>query len=182
MNLDISWLEQHLFLRELTEEERKVLPCIKVQTFKNGEPIIEQGQPGGTLYILRSGEALVEDINEDMRIRIAGVCEGTLLGEITFLNSHVTTAQVTANQDCIVYTLSKEEFSLIMHDQQTLAYDILSKMLSSQAEIIQRMNTQLLPIWRNIKKKANSLPLFVKIFPLLFIAAYTAAFFNVSLR
>lgn len=182
MTLDITWLEQHLFLREVTEKEREVLHCIEVKSFKHHETIIEQGQSGGTLYMLRSGEAHIEDINEDMRIRIADVGEGALFGEITFLNDHKTTAQVTASQDCIVYTLSKKDFSVLMHDQQNLAYDILSQMLSSQAAIIQTMKTELLPIWRNIMKKANSLPLFVKLFPVLFIAAYTTAFFYVSLR
>jgi CRP-like cAMP-binding protein len=182
MSIDMEWLERHIVLRELTADERTALECLKEKTFGAHDTIIAQGQQGGMLYILRSGAASVEDINESDRVRIADVTEGALLGEMSFLSGKQTTAEVIASEDCVVYTLSRDDFSNIMRDQQNAAYAILARMLASQANIIQKMNAELLPLWRNLKKKAAKLPLIIKLLPIIFTLVYASALAYVSLR
>ena len=182
MSIDISWFETEILSRKLNEQEKESLSCITVQSYQDEESIITKGQQGGMLYILRSGTAAVEDNSGDIRVRITGVEEGTIFGEISFLGEQTATEDVRALETCVVYKLSKEDFSHLMKTEQDLAYSLLSKILASQATIIRRLDAELLPIWRNIKIKAMQLPLLVKIVPVAFAAAYTAAFFYVSMR
>jgi len=180
MSVDFKWLEKEVLERELSPDERTALECIKISTFTTGQTIISQSQPGGTLYILRSGSASVEDNNAGERVRIANVTEGTLFGEMSFLSDHLTTAEVIANEACVIYKLSHDDFSKLMQDQQHVAYSILVRILASQASIIQRMNAELLPIWHNLKKKAEQLPLLIKLIPIIFTLLYFGALAYVS--
>ncbi len=175
MSIDVNWLENKIFLRKLTASEGEALKVLESETYQAWDNIIEKGQEGGTLYILRSGVAQVEDNNEGLRVRIAGLEEGTIFGEMSFLNNQAATAQVTALGECVVYKLSKEKFSNIMENEKDLAFSIFSQILEEQTAIVQKMNAQLLPIWRNIKKKAQQLPLIVKLIPVILIITYMSA-------
>jgi len=175
MSIDFEWFETEILSRKLNDKEKESLSCITIQTYNDEENIITKGQQGGMLYILRSGTAAVEDNSGDIRVRIAGVEEGTLFGEISFLGEDTATEDVLALEKCVVYKLSKEDFSMLMKDEQELAYSLLSKILASQAAIIRRLDAELLPIWRNLKKKAQQLPLIVKLIPVILIITYIGA-------
>jgi len=181
MNIDFEWLEANVLKRALNPGEREALGCIQVKTYKTWEKIIEQDQSGGTLYILRSGTADVDDNNgKDSRVKLANIGEGTMFGLTSFMSDENTTAEVMAKDTCIVYELTREAFSVLMRDHQELAFTILCRVLSNQSKVIRAMNAQMIPILRNLAKKANSLPLFVKLFPILFVIAYILAFFYIS--
>ncbi len=180
MSIDIAWLEKNILKRKLTPDERTALKCMKVSTFTTGQTIISQGQPGGTLYLLRSGKASVEDNKDGNRMRLADVGEGDCFGALTFLNGEPTTAEVLAQQDCEVYSLAHDDFSDLMHSQQEIAYAIFTYMLEHQSRVINSMRDKLLPMLRKLKEKAESLPLFVKLFPVIFIILYILAFIYIS--
>ncbi|MES0371300.1 MAG: cyclic nucleotide-binding domain-containing protein [Mariprofundaceae bacterium] len=180
MSIDIDWLEKNVVKRALSSDERAALACVKVTTFTTGQAIITQGQPGGTLYLLRSGKASVEDNQNGNRMRLADVAEGDCFGALTFLNGEPTTAEVLAHQDCEVYSLDHDDFSTLMRDQQTMAYEIFTHILEHQTQVISNMRAELLPVLRKLKQKADSLPLFIKLLPVLFIITYVLAFFYIS--
>lgn len=180
MSIDFDWLEKNVVLRELSADERAALDCVKVSNFTTGQAIITQGQPGGTLYLLRSGKASVEDNQNGNRMRLADVVEGDCFGALTFLNGKPTTAEVLAHQDCEVYSLDHDDFSNLMRDQQKIAYEIFTHILEHQSQVITNMRAELLPVLRRLKEKADSLPLFIKLLPILFIIAYIVAFFMIS--
>lgn len=180
MDIDIAWMENNVLQRGLSEEERPALACIRKQTYTTGQTILEQGQPGGTLYILRSGVASVEDNQNGNRMRLADVAEGDCFGALTFLNGEPATAEVLAQQECEVYILSRDDFSELMRTQQHIAYAIFTYVLEHQTRVIAKMRDVLLPMLRKIKAKAESLPLFIKLFPIVFIILYVLAFFYIS--
>ncbi|MDX8395078.1 MAG: cyclic nucleotide-binding domain-containing protein [Mariprofundaceae bacterium] len=182
MSIDLEWLGKEILGYEISEAEGAALSCITVESFKEWDTIIKQGQQGGSLFFLRSGVANIEDNTDGERVRIAGVEAGSLFGEMTFLNNHNTTAEIMAGGNCEVYKLTRDDFSKLMSDHQELAYAILSKVLTHQTGIIQRMNGELLPILRNLKKKAESLPLVVKLFPVVFITIYVSFFLYTTVK
>jgi len=180
MSVDIIWLEKEVLKRELTADERDALTCVEVNSFTTGQTIMTQGQPGGRLYLLRSGKASVEDNKNGNRMHLADVNEGECFGALTFLNGEPTTAEVLAQKNCEVYSLAHDDFSILMRDQQDIAYAIFTHMLEHQAQVIISLRTELLPMLRKLKEKAESLPLFIKLFPIIFIIAYVLAFFYIS--
>lgn len=180
MRIDIDWLEEKVLKRALAPGERDAVNCIQVKAYKPWEKIIEQDKPGGTLYILRSGAADVEDNNGKYRVKLANLQEGTMFGLTSFMSDENTTAEVTAKETCIVYELTRDAFSVLMKEHQDLAFTILHRVLNNQSKVIRAMNAQVVPILRNLAKKANSLPLFVKLFPIVFVILYILAFLYIS--
>ncbi|MDX8402815.1 MAG: cyclic nucleotide-binding domain-containing protein [Mariprofundaceae bacterium] len=180
MSIDFDWLEKNVLKRTLTPEERNALKCMKAQTYNAWEKIIEQNQPGGTLYIFRSGVADVEDNNGQDRVSIANIKEGSMFGGMSFMSDEKTTAEVITKEPSEVYQISRDDFSNLMRNHQDLAYSILCRLLNNQATVIREMNSQLLPTLHNLAKKANSLPLIIKLLPVFFIIIYILAFFNIS--
>jgi len=181
MSIDWTWLEEKVLQRKLTEDERKALACLSEEQFAAGQKIITQGQPGGMLYILRSGRVGVEESDRyEGRINIANIEEGGIFGELTFLNNQPTTADVTASEDCVVYKLSHGDFSALMRTQQQLAYSVFTFILNHQSRVIQSMRLRLVPMLRQIKDKAAKLPLTIKLLPVIFILLYILAFFYIS--
>jgi len=182
MAMDFDWLEKSIAKRKLTTDERAALECVQATTYTVGQTIMAQGQPGGTLYLLRSGKASVEDNQNGNRMHLADVVEGECFGALTFLNGEPAMAEVLAQQNCEVYSLAHDDFSGLMRDQQDIAYAIFTHMLEHQAHVIKSMREALLPVLWKLKKKAEGLPLFVKLFPLFFIIAYILAFFYISYK
>ena len=182
MSIDIKWLEENILKRPMNENEQQALQCLRVREYKSGDTIVEQGKPGGQLYILRSGKASVEDNNaETGRVRIASVDAGAMFGELTFMNNTPTTAEVVAREDCVVYKLSRDDFAKVMHERE-VGFAIFSAMLENQGNIIRTMNAQMTPVLQKLAKKAASLPTFVKVFAILFILAYLSAFIYISFK
>lgn len=176
MAVEREWLEEHVFRRKLEDYELESLDLFEEVSCKNWDTIITQGQPGGTLYMLRSGSVNIEDNNKGNRVRITSLGEGTMFGELTFFNGEDATAEVMAAEPCVVYRLSHDNFIKLMASQHALADSLISSIMENQVDTIQRMNAEFVPILRNIKERANRLPLFVKLFPIIFTIAYIIAF------
>lgn len=142
MSIDNNWLEQKLFNRALTGEETVVLTSrIETSRVASGEKIVSQGQPGGVLYLLRSGSAAVrrEGVNP---IDVATVGEGAVLGEMSFLADEPASASVVALSDCVVYRISRAAFSELMANYQSLAFALFVYILRHTATVIRHMNEE----------------------------------------
>jgi len=141
MSIDFDWLGKEILDHDLSENDRNVLGTLMTSSdFTKDETIISQGQPGGTLYILRSGLADVEtDVNGE-RLHIAGASEGALFGEMTFLTKEATSAHITAKQDCTVYKIPRDGLSQLMTDHQELVYALIAYMLLYSSKVIRGMN------------------------------------------
>ncbi|GAV19275.1 DNA-binding transcriptional dual regulator Crp [Mariprofundus micogutta] len=181
MSIDTAWLEKNILNRALSANEKQALSCVNTTTVAKGEKIITEGQPGGTLEIMYSGRAKVEDNNRyEGRITLAEIEAGTLFGELTFLNKKRRTADVTALEDCVVYTLTQDDFTSLMQNQHELAYAILAAIMERQTSVIMSQRVTLAPLLRTLKDKAKKLPLFIKLAPVIFILLYISGFLYIS--
>ncbi|MDX8396433.1 MAG: cyclic nucleotide-binding domain-containing protein [Mariprofundaceae bacterium] len=178
MHIDKKWFENNVLHRQIKLDEYSAIDCFEVLIFKTGETIIEQGQAAGGLYILRTGMINIMTQSDDEWIRLARDHEGALFAKHCLLDeTKKSNVKIVANDHCVVYKLSHDAFTELMHIQHNLAYSILFCMLSYQEEMIHRKNIQLAPIILELTRKANKLPFVVKLIPGLFILAYSSAFF-----
>lgn len=137
MGIDFAWLEEQVVKRPLGESEREKLAGVLVEkNLSKQDNILTQGQPGGVLYILRSGRAdISSNINgQDMHLASAG--EGALFGEITFLTGDAATATVRASSDCLVYKLERSGCAELMQSEPELVYAFMAYMLTNAAKVI----------------------------------------------
>ena len=172
MAVDMGWLGQEVLGKALNGEEQGLLQSlIDEKNFVSGEKIISMGQPGGMLYILRSGRANVEvHSGQEDRVTVAEASPGDLIGELTFLNNHPTTADVIATEDCVVYAVSRDDLtSIINKEQPKLAYLFFNAILEHQSGVIMEQRVTLAPELR--KRRGKGMPTYVKVILLVAIAA-----------
>ncbi len=100
-----------------------------VRTFKAGQPIILQGDPGDTLWIVLSGLARVSMVAANGREIVLDYAErGAVLGEIAFLDGGERTASVEAIEPVEALSLGRAAFAEIIGKHQGLALRLLQAM------------------------------------------------------
>jgi len=141
MNIDFDWFGKEILNRELDQDSLNILETIITsESFARDETIVSQGQPGGTLYILRSGKTKVEiDTNGD-RIHIADVREKGIFGEVTFLTNEAASAYIIAQKDCVVYKITQIGFSHLMAHHHELVYALMTYILIHASQLLRGMN------------------------------------------
>ncbi|MDQ6954352.1 MAG: cyclic nucleotide-binding domain-containing protein [Mariprofundaceae bacterium] len=143
MTLDTKWLEEKVLLRKLDSVEISLLQkLLQITEYAASEKIMLQGQAGGTLYLLRSGEANITCQGNDHEIRVATAHEASLFGEMSFLTGEEASASVTAQKTCIVYSLTRTAYSELMQKNQDLVFALFTHLLAHAASVIRHMNEE----------------------------------------
>jgi len=141
--IDYLWLEEHLLLCKLGEEDRDALSrLIEPVTCASGDVIVREGGPGGDLYIIRSGRAEISCLSEGQNVHVADIYEGFMFGEMSFLTGSDVNATVTAREESVIYKLSRGAYSELMMQNQDLVYAMFAHMLVQAGNTISRMNKE----------------------------------------
>ena len=119
----------------LTPEERRLMAQELVAwPVATGERLIRAGDPGDCLFVVARGKFSVEIAGgEDLRIGVARLGRGTLIGEMSLLTGDPRTATVTALTDSLCYRLNRQAFTAITRKRPELLMQ-LSLLLSHRQE------------------------------------------------
>lgn len=112
----------------LDDEEREALAqMMDCRNFKVGEMIFHYGDPGGEIFILRSGriELFVED-DEGQKIVLAENEPGDVLGELSFLDGGPRTATALASEDTQLLTMHRDRLLEFVDKHPHAAMDLLT--------------------------------------------------------
>lgn len=97
----------------LSEDERAQLIAVaRGVLYASGEPIVRQGQPGGSLFVVVSGEASVTLAGTDGEV--ARLRPGDVFGEMSMLTGEPRTATVAAATDCRLLEIGAEDFRRVV--------------------------------------------------------------------
>lgn len=152
MSIDFEWLEENVLLCKLNDEDRTLLDGLfGVFNYTTGDEIISQGEPGGELYLLRSGRADITCMSGGHSIRVAVAKEAALFGEMSFLTGDVASATVTAADESVIYKLSRGAYSELMIKNQDLVYALFAHMLVQAGSVIRSMNEEQVALQNYIK-------------------------------
>jgi CRP-like cAMP-binding protein len=91
------------------------------QTFEPGRPIVQEGQPGETLYIVLSGEAKVIRGHRT----VARMYPGDVFGELSALDGGPRTASVTADTRVEVLRLFRHTLLRMIEREPELSFKLL---------------------------------------------------------
>lgn len=182
MAINFDWLENSFFKRSISDEEKELLQGLKERRYRQSERIIEQGTTGGNLFILYAGKVSVEVTKNGVRTHLVNIEEGSVFGEMSFLNGGLTRADVIAAENSVVYILKKEQFDIIMDQQKELAYGLFQNMLGASTHAVIDLELRLLPFLSVVSAKVKSIPLAIKIIPVAFVIIYILAFLYISIK
>ncbi|HXH64533.1 MAG TPA: cyclic nucleotide-binding domain-containing protein [Mariprofundaceae bacterium] len=139
--MDWEWLENRIFERTLTADERNTLQAVIQQVeFAEGERIMVQNAPGGTLYLLRSGRVAVELEFCGETVHLADVGEGAQLGDMSFVDEQGAGATLIARTPCVAYKLTRDDLSRLYAYRQDMVNDLLVHTLKGMSSTIRNLN------------------------------------------
>ena len=95
-------------------------------TYQAGEVIVEEGKPGSSAYLLKSGSVEVSKTVKDTRIVLAILESGQLFGEMSLLDEHPRSATVTTLEPCVVERVDQEEAAELMQCASPLLNSIMT--------------------------------------------------------
>src|SRR5215472_1543789 len=128
MSTDVAMLAEVPIFELLDDSERaglaKRMDC---RDFKAGTVIFDYGDPGGEIFIVRSGhvEVYVEN-QESERIVVAENERGDVMGELSFLDGGHRTATAVAREDTQVLTMHRDRLLEFIDKHPHAAIDLLT--------------------------------------------------------
>ena len=129
----ISKLQDYYLFQSLSKKTlEKIAIKMTKEKYKNGDVIVNEGTIGNKFYLIYKGRVKITKDGKYLRHLETGNC----FGERAILTSdNIRTATVTAvGKKVVCYILSKDDFSLILNDENTKNY--LIKKLSLQDDNI----------------------------------------------
>jgi CRP/FNR family cyclic AMP-dependent transcriptional regulator len=96
--------------------------------YREGEVIVRQGEMGNCMYVIQQGEVEVLLRNGDKEMCLAVLGEGDFFGEMGLFEREVRSATVRALGEVRALTVDKRTFLRKVHEDPSLAFNILQKM------------------------------------------------------
>lgn len=114
----------------------------KRRTYRAGEQIFKQGEPGRELFFVTRGRASAYLPQEDGRsIRLATFAPGTVFGELAILDAGPRSATVIADDDVVCAVLSAADFDELSRNAPAVAIKILTGLGRELSGRLRRANT-----------------------------------------
>jgi CRP-like cAMP-binding protein len=156
MITDLPFYKKIFLFQDLEEQEiRQVLDLAAPRTFPAGSVIIQEGDPGDSMFIMGTGEVeitkrLTLELQEDTpkeRVMIRLKAEdGVCFGEMALLENEVRSATVTALTECHLLELKGEEFLRLVHHECRMGVKILMRLAQRLSGYLRKANQDLVKV------------------------------------
>jgi small-conductance mechanosensitive channel len=115
-----------LFQKSLEPEELEELAKTMVlRVWKAGAVVIQQGDPGASMFVLAEGLAYVDQDGEQGRsIRVAQVTPGQTFGEMSLLTGEPRSATITAATDVVALEIAKDDVESLLGRRPEIAEEM----------------------------------------------------------
>src|SRR5947208_2261684 len=98
------------------EQLNHLVKQARLNTFGRGEPVIEEGSPGDSMFVLLRGAANVFVSKNGSTIQVASLGAGDCFGEMSLLTGEPRSATVRADADCYVMEIGKPVMAEVLRD------------------------------------------------------------------
>jgi len=118
-------MESREFLKEIDlfwsfsdEELSRILDIIKTESFPEGTIILEEGNIGRALYIIKEGSVKVQKRHGKRSKIIAKLDQGSYFGEMSLIDENPISATVVATSPTTCLIIKKEDLNVLLNDLQ----------------------------------------------------------------
>ncbi len=128
MSTNVTMIGEVPIFGLLDDEEREALAqMMDSRDFKQGETVFHYGDPGGEIFILRTGhvELFVESTDGE-KIVLAENEQGDVIGELSFLDGGPRTATAVAREDTQMLCLDRVRLLDFIDQHPHAAMDVLT--------------------------------------------------------
>ena len=96
------------------EEFAEVARLIEHRRFEADEPIVSEGEPGESLFIIAEGTVRVTIHQEEGELELAQLGPGDFFGEVALITKNERTASIQAIESCELLELSSDDLDKIV--------------------------------------------------------------------
>jgi len=123
---DVKLLKELEIFRDLSSFEiLNVAKLLNSRSFSKGDKIVNQGEEGDSLFIVKSGEVLVSRENGKGNAEtLASLGEGAHFGEIALIDQQPRSANVSATINSKLLQMKKEDLDKLLSKNVELAMKI----------------------------------------------------------
>jgi len=126
-SFNLSSLRTIPMFSSLSDDELEILrPGLTVATFSLGETIMEEGKPGGRLYVLLAGQVKVvacHRLEEETVLHVMEPVE--VFGEMSLLTDEPVSATIIATDYCHMLTLERDALEPILLKNPNVCVSLL---------------------------------------------------------
>jgi CRP/FNR family cyclic AMP-dependent transcriptional regulator len=148
--MDATLLQKIFLFQDIKEDElHRVLERTGLREFPAGTAIIQEGDPGDSLFIMAAGEVeitkrltlvLDEDTpKERVMIRLRAE-DGVYFGEMALLESETRSATVTALTDCSLLELHQKDFLELIDQYPAMGVKLLLRLAQILSRHLRKTN------------------------------------------
>lgn len=125
--MDLALLKQAVLFSTLEEDELTAVSEIcKEQSFKFGQTIFKEGEPGNRLYLISKGEVRISrqvpgSGEEALTVLKPGAC----FGEMAVFDRSERSTDAIANTDCTLVTITRSDFEMLLDFNHEIAFKVL---------------------------------------------------------
>ncbi len=128
-------------------EMRDLAERMTPQLFSAGDVIVEQGEPGASMYIVAEGllYVYIAQADSDELLKVADFIPGQFMGEMTLLTGEARSATVKAETDSLLYEIVKEDMEALLKTRPEIAESlsqIMAQRLLERETFMQNLPTE----------------------------------------
>lgn len=144
--------------RELRKGElKKLLSIFHYRTYKAGETIFKQGDPGIGLYIIREGEVTIQKETEDgEQIEFATLGKSDFFGEIALIESEIRTATAIAKTSCQLAVIFKPDFEEFSFKNARIGLSIMTGFVKVTIARLTHLNEDYMTLYERLQSKEST--------------------------
>jgi signal transduction histidine kinase len=125
-----------LFSGMLAEELQALEQTAQIRSFKSGQTIFTEGDPGDGLYVMIEGVVQISAfVNQQERRVLSRVGAGDFFGEMAVLDSEPRSATAIADKDTKVYFISRDDLLSILEHSPQLAIGLVRQISLRMREV-----------------------------------------------
>jgi signal transduction histidine kinase len=124
-----EFLRRHQLFAGLSDEDLdRLYGMAKIITARAGEAVMEEGEPGDTMYVILEGEAEVTKRSGEQDVLLGIRTPGDIIGEMALLEQAPRSATIRATQDTLLLSISQTAFETLLACSSDAAANILRTM------------------------------------------------------
>ena len=143
--MDVSLIKKAAIFSTLDDDEiDRVVEICKEQSFKFGQTIFKEGEPGNRLYIISTGDVRISRVvpgsgEEALTVLKPGAC----FGEMAVFDRSERSTDAIANTDCTLLTISRSDFEILLDFNRDISYKVLWAVVRLLSERLRITNDNL---------------------------------------
>jgi len=141
--------------QDVTMEECEILSqAVTERSLEKGEMLFDQGTKDETMYLLVSGKLeVIKVVSGDITVHIDSLKQGSMIGELSFIDGKDHSMRVVAKRDSQVLALHKDAFEALVEEKPMLTYHVMRSILRYTHTMQRKINAKYLEMHRMVQNQ-----------------------------